>query len=223
MMVFRKVVEIDESRCDGCGRCIPDCPEGALRIVDGKARLVGEARCDGLGACLGRCPRDAMRVVEREADPFDEGAAQARPGKGSGEKVKAEAAPRGRGSTEAGPSNLRNWPVQIRLVPARAPFFDGSSLVVVADCVPFACPDLHGRLLNGRTILVGCPKFDDVDGYVEKLTEIFRLNDVREVTVVNMEVPCCGGLGWIVERAVEASGRDLSVGRRIVTVGGELL
>jgi len=222
-MVVRKVVEIDEPRCDGCGQCVPNCPEGALRIVDGKARLVRDAYCDGLGACLGRCPRDAISVVEREADPFDEEAAYARLEKNSEEKVEAKTASKGRGSTEAKQSSLLNWPVQIRLVPTRAPFFEGSSLAVVADCVPFAYPDLHSKLLNGRTVLVGCPKFDDVDGYVKKLAEIFRLNNVREVTVVNMEVPCCEGLGWLVERTIEAAGRDLSVGRRIVTVGGELL
>jgi Pyruvate/2-oxoacid:ferredoxin oxidoreductase delta subunit len=223
-MVVRKVVEIDEARCDGCGQCIPNCPEGALRIVEGKARLVSEAHCDGLGACLGRCPRDAIRVVEREADPFDEGAAQTRLERDSEKKTEVKTTLRsGNLKTGANSSMLRNWPVQIRLIPTRASFFEGSSLIVVADCVPFAYPDLHGGLLRGRTVLVGCPKFDDVEGYIDKLTEILRLNSIGQITVVNMEVPCCKGLGWLVERAVEASGRDLSVDRRIVTVGGELL
>jgi len=232
-MVLRKIVKIDEELCDGCGQCIPNCAEGALQIIDGKARLVSEVYCDGLGACLGHCPRGAITIEEREADPFNEAAVHAH--------LTSQAHPTEEPALECGcpsttvqtleggtptprtaESALRHWPVQLRLVPIKAPFFDDADLLVAADCVPFAYPDLHGTLLAGRSVVIGCPKFDDARGYAEKLGEILKQNDVRRVTVVHMEVPCCSGLDWIIGRAMEASGKQIPVRRHVVTVRGEL-
>jgi Pyruvate/2-oxoacid:ferredoxin oxidoreductase delta subunit len=218
---LRSIIEIDEEKCDGCGRCIPRCAENALRIVDGKARLMKDVYCDGLGACLDHCPRGAITIVRREAEPFNEEAARAFEAKGS-RIAKAADEDRPSGSFSRA-SALRNWPVQIRLVSSKALFFRGADLLVVADCVPFAYADLHADLLPGKAVLVGCPKFDDVEAYVEKITEILRLNDVRSVTVVNMDVPCCGGLRWIVDHALESSGKSIAVERRVLNVKGEMV
>jgi len=226
-MVLRKIVRIDEDLCDGCGQCIPGCAEGALQIIDGKARLISDAYCDGLGACLGHCPQGAITIEERETDPFDEEAVKAHLSEQQAlecgcpsaavQIVEAPASPPG----PSGKSALRQWPVKLRLTPVTAPFFDHAHLLVAADCVPFAYPGLHS-LLAGRSVVIGCPKFDDARGYAEKLGEILRRNDVESVTVVNMEVPCCHGLRWVVDRAVEASGRRIPVRRHVVTVKGTL-
>ena len=222
-MILRKIVSIDEELCDGCGQCIPNCAEGALKIIDGKARIVKEEYCDGLGACLGHCPRDAIAIIEREAPEFDEAAVHeylksAEPQEGINCKA-CMSIP----FLEDAParSNLAQWPVQLNLVPLKAPFYQGRELIVSADCVPVAYPNLH-RELKGRSIVIGCPKFDDTRHYPEKLTEIFRRNDVRRVRVLRMEVPCCSVLDGVVEAAVKASGKDIPVTESIVTVRGEL-
>jgi len=176
-----------------------------LRIVDGKARLVSEKYCDGLGACLGTCPRDAIRVIEREATAFDEEAT----------KVYQKAQSR--------PSRLRNWPVQLNLVNPKAPFFKRAELLIMADCVPVASPDWQGALLNDEVVLVGCPKFDDAEAYLEKLTEIFRDNAIKGVKIVHMEVPCCSGLAGLVARAVEDAGKKIPIERMVLSVEGEPL
>jgi len=226
-MVLRKIVRIDEELCDGCGQCIPNCAEGALQIVDGKVRLISEAYCDGLGACLGHCPQGAITIEERASDPFDEEAVHAHlAGQhalecGCPSTVVQNLEPRTPEPSERG-SALRHWPVQLNLVPLEAPFFDGADLLVVADCVPVAYPDLHGTLLSGRSVVVGCPTFDDARGYADKLGEILKRNDVRSVTIAHMEVPCCSGLAWIVDRAVEASGKKIPVKRHVITVRGEM-
>jgi NAD-dependent dihydropyrimidine dehydrogenase PreA subunit len=204
-MVKRAIVEIDEEKCNGCGECIPRCKEGALKIVDGKARLVSEKYCDGLGACLGTCPRDAIRVIEREATEFDEEAT----------KVYQKAQSR--------PSRLRNWPVQLNLVNPKAPFFKGAELLIMADCVPVASPDWQGALLNDEVVLVGCPKFDDAEAYLEKLTEILRDNAIKGVKIVHMEVPCCSGLAGLVARAVKDAGKKIPIERMVLSVEGEPL
>lgn len=204
-MVKRAIVQIDEERCNGCGECIPRCKEGALKIVDRKARLVSDVCCDGLGACLGTCPRDAIRVIERDAPAFDEEATK--------EYRRAERRP----------SRLRNWPVQLNLVNPKAPFFEGADLLIMADCVPVASPDWQGTLLKGEVVLVGCPKFDDVPAYLEKLTKIFRHNTIRRVKVVHMEVPCCSGLAGLVTRAIKDAGKKLPVERLVLSVEGESL
>ena len=205
MMVKRAIVDIDEAKCNGCGECIPKCAEGALKIVDGKAKLISDVYCDGLGACLGTCPQGAIKVQEREAPAFDEKAT----------KEYQRSLRR--------PSKLRNWPVQLNLVNPKAKFFDGADLLIMSDCVPVASPDWQGTLLKGQVVLVGCPKFDDAPAYVAKLTEIFRDNDVKRVTVVNMEVPCCHGLAGIVTKAIRDSGKKTPVEQLVLSVEGEQL
>ncbi len=206
-MVKRAIVQIDEEKCNGCGACAPRCAEGALKIVDGKARLASDVYCDGLGACLGTCPQDAIRVIEREAPAFDD---QATKEYQESQKTKRR-------------SKLRNWPVQLNLVNPHAPFFKGADLLIISDCVPVASPDWQGTLLKRQVVLVGCPKFDDVPAYLEKLSEIFRYNDIKRIKVVNMEVSCCSGLAGLVAHAIRDAGKDLSLERIVVSVKGEPL
>ena len=215
----RKIVHIDEEKCNGCGACAAACHEGAIAMVDGKARLLRDDYCDGLGDCLPACPADAIRIIEREADPYDDAAVkanQARPGRpvppaggcpGSMARALSPAEAPASPADRPGPqSQLRQWPVQIKLVPVRAPWFDGARLLVAADCSAYAYAGFHERFIRGRITLVGCPKLDGVD-YAEKLTEILSANDIREVTVVRMEVPCCGGLEQAVRTALQRSGK----------------
>jgi NAD-dependent dihydropyrimidine dehydrogenase PreA subunit len=204
-MVKRAIVKIDEEKCNGCGLCIPKCAEGALKLVDGKAKLVSDVYCDGLGACLGTCPQDAIRVIERDASAFDE------------EATKEYQRSQNR------PSRLRNWPVQLNLVNPRAPFFKGADLLIMADCVPVASPDWQGTLLKGQVVLVGCPKFDDVPAYLEKLTDIFKYNELKRVTIVHMEVPCCSGLVGLVVKAIKDAGKNVPLERLVLSVEGEPL
>jgi Pyruvate/2-oxoacid:ferredoxin oxidoreductase delta subunit len=241
--MLRKIVQIDESRCDGCGDCVPSCAEGAIAVVNGKARLVGDVLCDGLGACLGECPRGAIQVVEREAAPFDEAAVQARasqpprprlsvlpglaPAQGGCPGSRPMTLPRAAGAPTApasasAQSRLGQWPVQLHLVSPQAPCFRGADLLVAADCVPFAYARFHEDFLDGRAVVVGCPKLDDVTPYGEKLAAILRLGEVRSVTVVRMEVPCCGGISRLAQSAVAASGRDVPVREVVVAVDGTL-
>src|SRR5574344_338410 len=261
----RKIIEIDETRCDGCGRCIPNCPEGALQVIDGKARLIGDLFCDGLGACLGECPRGAIRTVEREAEPYDERtvmAAIARQGAhtiaahlkhlrshgefklvetgvaylrehgipvpeldGSGKlpcgcpgTLARKLAAKPVGECVGGASALRQWPVQLKLLNPAAEYFDDADLLVSADCVAHAYGAFHRDLLAGRILIILCPKLDSgIDGYVEKLAEIFRRHSIRSVTVAQMEVPCCGGTVAIVEKALETAGKSLEI--KVKTIG----
>ncbi len=240
-MVKRKVVEIDEEKCNGCGECIPQCHEGALQIIDGKARLVSDRYCDGLGACLGTCPQDAIRIIERDADEFDEEAVEVRLQKQENQKTKPQMGgcpgaaafeigadrsqrpvPSGSRKDKKTPSALSQWPVQLRLVPVDAPYFDGADLLIAADCAPFAYADFHAELLAGRKLLIGCPKLDDGEFYRDKLKEIFEKNDLRSVTVAHMEVPCCHGLLAIVRSALDAAKVDLEVNIKVLSVNGEL-
>ncbi len=249
---LRKIVIIDEERCDGCGLCIPKCAEGAIQIIDGKARLVAENLCDGLGNCLGTCPRGAIRVEEREAEAFDEAAVQAHLGQAPAGPVLCgcpgaafRSLPRatkqrgsesdaalcggrpvdtGDGPIPAARSELRHWPVQIALVPPQGDLWRDADVLIAADCVGFAMPDLHARLIRGKSVAVGCPKLDDLEAYVRKLTAIFAHNPVRSVTVAHMEVPCCNGLATAVGRALKAAGReDLPVRDLTVGVDGSVL
>ena len=239
-MIMRKIVLIDEEKCDGCGDCVPSCHEGAIRIVDGKARLVSDIYCDGLGACLGVCPRGAISIVERQAAPFDEAATQQHvaqlqaapqpalpqgcPGAAARELPVLQAAPTP--CSDSGPestSALGNWPVQLHLAPPQAPFLQGADLLLAADCVPFAYADFHGRLLRGRPVLVGCPKLDDGQAYVEKLAAMLRLNAPASLTVVHMEVPCCLGLMQIVQAALQRSSADVPLHQVVISVDGKLL
>ena len=248
-MAKRKIVEIDEAKCDGCGLCVPGCAEGALQIVDGKARLVSEVYCDGLGACLGECPRGAIRMVEREAPDFDEAAVQrhlaalespapepARPAPMCpGSRARSFALPlsgrnrarvsvaSGAEATEAGPASaLGHWPVQLRLIPPGAPFLQGAHLLLVADCVPVAMPDFQ-RLLGGRAIALACPKLDDAREHTARLAAILAGSEVESVTVVHMEVPCCSGLQVIAQAAINASERQVPLKDITVSIRGEVL
>ena len=229
----RKIVKIDESKCTGCGQCATACAEAAIEIVDGKARLVGESYCDGLGACLGECPEDAITIEEREAESFDAQAVEAarrppepQPHSCPGammRELKPQAVSRAQQSASAAVSELRHWPVQLRLVAPTAPFLRDADLLLAADCVPFALPDFHPRFLRGRAVVIACPKLDDTSGCVEKLTEIFRSSGVKSVTVLHMEVPCCFGLRRIAEAALAASGRSIPLHDVTVGIEGEVL
>lgn len=230
---LRKIVKIDEEKCDGCGNCALACAEGALQIIDGKARLISENYCDGLGACLGECPRGAITIEERESENFDE------------ELVKqhleheehTEELPCGCPSarvtrferTTATPvatkqeSLLAHWPVQLTLVPPRAPFLNNADLLLAADCVPFAYAGFHQDFLQNHSLLVACPKLDDFEAHLNKLTEILRQSPVKSLTVVHMEVPCCSGLVHMARQAIHLSGKDIPFREATIGVRGDLL
>ncbi len=233
---MRKIVRIDEDKCDGCGLCVPDCAEGAIQIIDGKARLVAENLCDGLGNCLGACPQDAIVIEERPADEFDERSVQLHLAKKTHAAEKPDELPCGCPGTmmrklnpaSAGqlgacegpsrPSRLGQWPVQLTLSPVGGDIWQDADVLIAADCVGFAMPDFHDRLLAGKTLAIACPKLDDVGPYVEKLASIFANNSIRSLTVAHMEVPCCGGIVAFVKEALQRSGRtdipllDVTVG-----------
>lgn len=228
-MVQRNIIKIDEDKCNGCGKCINACAEGAIQLVNGKAKLVSETYCDGLGACIGSCPQDAITVEQREAKAFDEEATQEhlRRQKEVGEKLnftcpgmmskKLDNTGQGDDSEMSVPSRLGNWPVQLKLLPPDAPYLKGCDLLLTADCVPFAMGDFHSRFLKGSTLTIGCPKLDDSRSYIEKLTQIIETSDINSLTVVHMEVPCCSGLTHIAKEAVKNSGVKLSF--KDITVG----
>lgn len=212
-MLRRQIIRIDEEKCNGCGQCLSACVEGALQIVDGKARLVSEIYCDGLGACLGECPEGALTIEERDAEAFDGEAAKQHLAQqekkeplpcGCPGSALRTFAPRGvsaDGSKAVSLSSLSHWPVQLRLVPPEAPFLHEADLLICADCVPFAVPDFHVRYLAGRAVLIGCPKLDDLGYYREKLKAIFKQANPKSIMVLRMEVPCCGGLAQAVAEA----------------------
>jgi len=223
--MIRKIIHIDEEKCNGCGACANACHEGAIEIVNGKAKLTREHFCDGLGDCLPACPTGAITFEEREAPAYDEAAVRKSktekggavpphgcPGSALKTFARADepAAPAGRAI-----SRLAQWPVQIRLLPTKAPFYDGAGLLIAADCTAYAYANLHEDFMRGRITLIGCPKLDAVD-YAEKLTAVIRDNEIRSVTIVRMEVPCCGGLQRAAEQAIKASGKFLPW--RVVTV-----
>ena len=199
--MIRRIIEINEEKCNGCGACAAACHEGAIAMVNGKAKLMRDDYCDGLGDCLPACPVNAISFTVREAAAYDEAAVLAKKGKGS---------------------QLQQWPVQIRLVPVEAPFFQGTDLLVAADCTAYAYAEFHKEFIRGRVTLVGCPKLDSVD-YAEKLTEILRNNEIRSVTVVRMEVPCCGGMENAVKRALQASGKLLPWQVVTISTDGKIL
>lgn len=225
----RKIVQIDQDKCNGCGMCIPNCVEGALQIVAGKAQLVSDKYCDGLGACLGHCPQDAIKVIEREAEGFDEGAVKAIQKTAqtvcacpSSQLQQHQPAPATSNNTTAN-SQLSHWPIQLHLVPVNAPFFNGADLLIAASCVPFSYSSFHNVMLAGKSLIIACPKLDKTEPYLEKLTEIFRQNDIKSVTVAIMEVPCCQGLLRLVRQALKESGKRLSITVETITVKGERL
>lgn len=244
--MLRKMVVIDEEKCNGCGECVPSCAEGAIQIIDGKAKLLSDNLCDGLGACLGDCPLGAITIEEREADEYDEVAVEshlkeigreplphhaepAAPVAGGcpSAAVKKFAQPAGGGCPSARamkfdkstteedavvssrPSQLAQWPVQLHLVPPTAPFFQGADVLLAADCAPFAYADFQEDLLKGKALAIACPKLDNTEPYVEKLTAMITQSNIKSLTVVHMEVPCCNGLVMMAKQALANSGRDI--------------
>jgi Pyruvate/2-oxoacid:ferredoxin oxidoreductase delta subunit len=245
-MAWRKVIYIDEEKCDGCRECVTGCAEGAIAIIEGKARLVSETYCDGLGACLGHCPQGAITMEEREAEEFDEARTREHLERLQGKKVASSSLPLaftppqcpgsmagslGHRATAAASarnfagapaaSELRSWPVQLTLVPPNAPYFRGADLLLVADCVPFACADFHQRFLRGKPVIIGCPKLDQAELYVRKLAEIIRAAQPRSLTAVHMEVPCCSGLIRIAQYALGMAESSTPLTDVTVGIGSE--
>lgn len=282
IMVKRKIVQIDEEKCNGCGECVPNCMEGALQIIDGKARLISDLFCDGLGACIGHCPQDAITIIEREAEPYDEKKVMETISKQGENTIKAhlqhmidhnetefynqaidflkendipipdmeeekmekeeckEDLPCGCPGTMVKDfssekdnnaesneeitgrqkSELKQWPIQLHLLPPQAPFFKDADLLIAADCVGFTNPNLHQDLIKGKAVVIGCPKLDDISSYKEKIKSIIELNDLNTITVAIMEVPCCTGLYSIVEEALDESGKRITLKKKVVGIDG---
>jgi NAD-dependent dihydropyrimidine dehydrogenase PreA subunit len=237
---MRKIVKIDADRCNGCGLCIPNCAEGAIAIVDGKARLLAENLCDGLGACLGHCPMDAITIEERPADDFDEAAVRqhlappaappkpAHSGHGGcpGSRLRMMRPSKPAAATavaeDARPSRLAQWPVQLALLPVSGPIWQNADVLIAADCVAYAVADFHERLLAGKTLAIACPKLDDTLAYVEKLAAIFAGNTIRSITIAHMEVPCCGGIVRAVHAAMAQAGRQIPLHDITVGIDGSI-
>ena len=233
--MIRKIVQIEEDRCTGCGLCAHACHESAIAMVDGKAKLIRDDYCDGFGDCLPVCPADAISFVEREALPYDEEAV-----KENQRKAKEAAGQENTGAGKAGenswaidradaqensaavPSRLRQWPVQIKLAPVHAPYFEGAKLLIAADCTAYAYANFHQEFMRGKVTLIGCPKLDAVD-YSEKLTEILRSNDIQSVTILRMEVPCCGGLEMAAKKALQTSGKFIPWQVVTISIDGKIL
>lgn len=233
-MTVRNIVKIDEAKCNGCGLCVNACAEGAIKIINGKAKLVSEIYCDGLGACLGHCPQNAITVEKREAALFDETAVKAHMAKEAqpalaefvcpgmmAHKLREKSKP-AQSAGDSAPSQLTHWPVQLTLVSPQAACFKNADLLLAADCVPFAMGDFHNRFLKGRSVAVGCPKLDDKDFYVEKLAEILKSNELNSLTVIHMEVPCCWGLTAIAQKALALSGRKLAIEDVTIALDGSV-
>lgn len=246
----RDIINIDEELCNGCGQCILDCAEGALQLVDGKARLVGEIYCDGLGACLGGCPTGALTIEKREAEAFDEEAVEELlasqgkpapaepvsqpeaqpfpsvggcPGHAAMSLSPSAPSPASQEDDWPIPSQLGHWPIKLQLLSPQAPFLKGADLILLADCAAAALPDLHRRFLPGRAIALACPKLDDAQAHIDKLAGLLAGGGMRSLTIVHMEVPCCSGLNHIVEQAMQRSGAKLPVGEMVVSRNGSIL
>jgi NAD-dependent dihydropyrimidine dehydrogenase PreA subunit len=218
----RTIIKIDQEKCTGCGLCVPECVEGALKIIDGKAKLVSEKFCDGLGACLGKCPVGALVVETREAEEFDEKAAKTHEAmlhtsKNTSSTAQVLTTP---SESKECQNPLPQWPIQLLLVSVNAPFLNHADLVIAADCVAFAYANFHSDLLKERKLLIGCPRLDDVQFYRKKLEALFKESQPRSVTVVNMEIPCCSGLYRIVQEALVAAGKDIPLSHEIIGIKG---
>lgn len=243
MIIMRKIIEIDEELCNGCGECVTDCAEGSLEIVDGKAKLVADNLCDGLGACLGSCPTGALKIIEREAEDFDEEAVEAylATKKTEAGTQKPSGCPSSQIQTFApqtpcqtankpiqmaaggGTSSLTHWPVQIRLIPPTAPFLKGADLLVAADCCAVSAPNFQLDYLQGKVVMMGCPKFDDAEMYIQRFAEIIANNELTSLTILIMEVPCCSAMNTIIKKAIELSGTSVPVEQiTISTQGAEI-
>lgn len=246
METTRKIIEIDEELCDGCGLCVPDCAEGSLVIVDGKAKMISDNLCDGLGACLGSCPTGALTIIERAADDFDEEAVEEHLAKqqvsATPDIPKSSGCPSAQLQTFApktktpcqtantpkpigmaaggGTSSLTHWPVQIRLVPPTAPYLQGADLLVAADCSAVSAPNFQLDYLNGKVVMMGCPKFDDAESYVERFSEIIANCNLNSITILIMEVPCCSSMNGIIEQAIKRSGKSVPVEQITISTQG---
>lgn len=249
--MLRKIVKIDPVKCNGCGECVPSCAEGAIKLINGKAVLSAENLCDGLGACLGECPQGAISIEERESEAFDEVAVAkhlAAEGKQPPQNHPTEhktlhphhgdggGCPGSRAMTFARPadpasseteiksrqSQLGQWPVQLHLVSTTAPYFQGADLLITADCVPVAYAGYHEDFLKGKAVVMGCPKLDDNEFYTQKLTELFSKSDIKSITVLKMEVPCCGGIAMAARRALEASGKHIEYKEVTIGIQGQI-
>ncbi len=238
--VMRKIIEIDEEKCDGCGICIPSCAEGALQVVDGKAKLVKDIYCDGLGNCLGECPRDAITIIEREADPFDEKAVEEHLKNIVNKEIVSEkpelkvscgstlidqlktGSSQENTNTDQVEAELSHWPVQLHLVSPQSSFLKNADLLIAADCVPFAYADFHRKFLVGRSLLIGCPKLDDVNVYHQKLVEIFKINKPNSITVLIMEVGCCFGMSRLVKSAIKEAQIRVPYMEVVINVDGSI-
>lgn len=241
----RKIVFIDEEKCNGCGLCVPACHEGAIQIIDGKARLVADKLCDGLGDCLGECPEGAITIKERDAEEYDEVAVQKHLAELKQQEGGCAAAlmeanlPCGCPSSQVktidrketeepaeaagtSPSFLGQWPVQLALVPPQAKFLQGADLLITADCVPFAFGDFHRRFLRGKSLVIACPKLDDIQAHLEKLAAIFKTADLKSVHVIIMEVPCCSALKRVVEIALDYAGKKIPLQETVISISGEI-
>jgi len=241
MTVKRKIIEIDEDLCDGCGQCAIACAEGAIVIVDDKAKVVSDNLCDGLGACIGECPQGALKIIEREADEFDEAAVEEHLA-GLEEEVKEEGGlPCGCPSTQVqsfyksepakeavkteadkpSQSYLSSWPIQIKLIPPAAPFLKEADLLILADCVPAAYASVHEEFIRGRIVMMGCPKLDNAQEYMEKFAQIFTTQNIKSIIIMMMEVPCCAGMGAIIKRAMSIAGKNIPLSEVIIGIRGE--
>jgi Fe-S-cluster-containing hydrogenase component 2 len=249
MKNVRKIIQIDEELCDGCGQCVPDCAEGSLVIIDGKAKLVEDKLCDGLGACLGACPQGALKIIEREADEFDEEAVEEYLASKKTEEMPApkQATPPAGGCPSARLQNfapqspspcqganipmanantasaLTHWPIQIRLIPPTAPFLKNADVLVAADCTAVAVPGFQEKYLKNKIVMMGCPKFDDAEGYINKFADIINTADLNSITILIVEVPCCSAMNIIIKRAMDKAGKTVPVEQITVSTRGEEL
>ncbi|MBF0099406.1 MAG: 4Fe-4S binding protein [Desulfobacterales bacterium] len=241
MKVLRKIIQIDEERCDGCGLCATSCAEGALAIVQGKAKVVKDSFCDGLGACIGECPKQALTITERVTDEFDEVAVTAHlsehqhhvknhqtcpsatPQQWKTETSCACESAQNPRTIASNATALTHWPIQIRLIPKTAPFLKKAHLLILADCCAVALPNLHKDVLQGKVVMMGCPKFDPIDMYVQKFKEIFEVAGIQSLTTVVMEVPCCSGLPAIVQKGMSAANCSLPINQIVVSAKGHIL
>ncbi len=228
--MIRKIIKIDEEKCNGCGACVSACHEGAIGLVDGKAKLMRDDYCDGLGDCLPSCPTGAISFEQREAADYNEKAVMenrlkkhgiAHHGGCPGSKLSRIMHGHGSHTDIKAESRLSQWPVQIKLVPVNAPYFGGADLLIAADCTAFAYGNFHNDFIKDKITLIGCPKLDSVD-YSEKLTAILAVNDIKSVTVVRMEVPCCGGIQTAVQKALDASGKNVPLNVTVISTDGKI-
>ena len=244
MKIMRKIIKIDEELCNGCGLCVPDCAEGSLVIIDGKAKMISDNLCDGLGACLGSCPQGALQIIEREADDFDEKAVEEHLAKQKPQEETKTPETSGCPSAQlktfapqtpcqtankpvmaagGGTSSLTHWPVQIRLVPPSAEFLQGADLLVAADCAAVSAPNFQTDFLTGKVVMMGCPKFDDAESYVQRFSEIIANCNLKSITILIMEVPCCSSMNGIIQKAMEQAGKSVPVEQITLSTQGAVL